>query len=208
MARTMTLDEAEAEKMQASEITESVQRRFGKVALGIDAGFGAWTGNRCAEYLGYGDALDMIPTVSLESFVGVGNPASFAGLVPGERVLDVGCGGGLDALVAAALVRPDGEVVGIDMTPEMIERALEAAALAPWAHVRFVVAEAESIPFASGSFGVALSNGCLNLSPRKDELLAEVYRVLDHGGRFALCDAVLKPEKAAEVSADRDNWSL
>jgi arsenite methyltransferase len=195
--------------MQTAEITESVMKRFARVALGIDAGFGVWTGNRCAEYLGYGSALDDVPVVSLESFVGVGNPASFAGLVPGERVLDVGCGAGLDALVAAAAVGPDGDVVGVDITPEMIERANEAAASAPSARVRFVVADAaERLPFGDGSFDAVQSNGCLNLSPRKRELLTEVHRVLRPGGRLALCDAVLKPEKAAEVTADPDNWSL
>jgi arsenite methyltransferase len=208
MAKAVTEQATEGGAMQAAEITESVRKRFGRVALGMDAGFGGWTGNRCAEYLGYGDALDEIPTVSLESFVGVGNPPSFARLASGERVIDVGCGGGLDALVAAALVGPGGEVVGIDMTAEMIERADEAAALAPWARVRFVMADAESMPFAEESFDVALSNGCLNLSPRKEELLTEVHRVLCRGGRLALCDAVLKPEKAAEVTADPDNWSL
>jgi arsenite methyltransferase len=195
--------------MQAEEITQSVLKRFSRVALGIDAGFGVWTGNRCAEYLGYGDVLDGIPVVSLESFVGVGNPASFARLAPGERVLDVGCGGGLDALVAASAVGPDGEVVGVDITPEMIDRALEAAALVPSARVTFAVADAaEGLPFPDASFDSALSNGCLNLSPRKRELLAEVHRVLRPGGRLALCDAVLKPEKAAEVTVDPDNWSL
>jgi arsenite methyltransferase len=194
--------------VQAEKITESVRKRFSRVALGIDAGFGVWTGNRCAEYLGYGDALDSIPTVSLESFVGVGNPASFAALAPGERVLDVGCGGGLDALVAAEQVGPGGEVVGVDMTPEMIERANEAAAMVPRTPVRFLLTDAEDMPFAPDSFDVALSNGCLNLSPHKAELLAEVHRVLRPGGRLALCDAVLKPDKAAEVIADPDNWSL
>jgi arsenite methyltransferase len=195
--------------MQAEEITQSVLKRFSRVALGIDAGFGVWTGNRCAEYLGYGEVLDDIPVVSLESFVGVGNPVSFAKLSPGERVLDVGCGGGLDALVASAVVGPDGEVVGVDITPEMIDRALEAAALVPSARVTFAVADAaEGLPFEDVSFDSALSNGCLNLSPHKRELLSEVHRVLRPGGRLALCDAVLKPEKAAEVSADPDDWSL
>jgi len=195
--------------MQTSEITESVIKRFSRVALGIDAGFGVWTGNRCAEYLGYGDVLDDIPIVSLESFVGVGNPAAFAGLVSGERVLDVGCGGGLDALVAAATVGPTGEVVGVDITPEMVERAHESAALTPTVRVSFRVADAaDRLPFEDGSFDAVQSNGCLNLSPRKRELLAEVHRVLRLGGRLALCDAVLKPEKAAEVTADPDNWSL
>lgn len=196
--------------METVEITDSVMKRFARVALGVDAGFGVWTGNRCAEYLGYGAVLDDVPVVSLESFVGVGNPASFAGLVAGERVLDVGCGAGLDALVAAAAVGPAGDVVGVDITPEMIERANEAASSSPSsAHIAFVVADAaERLPFGDGSFDAVESNGCLNLSPRKRELLAEVHRVLRPGGRLALCDAVLKPEKAAEVTADPDNWSL
>jgi SAM-dependent methyltransferase len=194
--------------LQADEISESVRRRFTRVALGIDAGFGVWTGNRCAEFLGYGDVLDGIPVASLEAFVGVGNPTSFAGLCAGERVLDIGCGGGLDAFAAAAAVAPDGEAVGVDVTPEMIGRANEAAALVPSARVRFLLADAERLPFADASFDVALSNGCLNLSPRKPTLLAEIHRVLRPGGRLALCDAVLKPEKAAEMTADPDDWSL
>jgi arsenite methyltransferase len=198
----------EAVVTQATDITDSVRKRFARVAMGIDAGFGVWTGNRCAEFLDYGEALDDIPTVSLEAFVGVGNPASFASLQSGEKVLDIGCGGGLDALVASSMVQPGGEVVGIDMTPEMIERADEAAFLVPAAHVRFLRADAENLPFAADTFDAVLSNGCLNLSPRKAELLAEAFRVLRHGGRLALCDAVLKSEKAAEVTADPDNWSL
>ena len=194
--------------MQAVEITESVRKRFARVAMGVDAVFGVWTGNRCAEYLGYESVLDDIPTVSLEAFVGVGNPVSLAGLVPGERVLDVGCGGGLDAFVAAAAVGPKGDVVGVDMTAEMIERACEAVALLPGLPVSFILAEAEDLPLSSDLFDVALSNGCLNLSPRKEAFLREVYRVLKPGGRLVLCDAVLKPEKAADVAADPDNWSL
>jgi ubiquinone/menaquinone biosynthesis C-methylase UbiE len=176
--------------------------------MGIDAGFGAWTGNRCAEYLDYGDVLDRIPTVSLESFVGVGNPCSFARLTAGERVLDVGSGGGLDSLVAASIVGPEGHVTGVDMTHEMIQRSRRAAEQARWARVDFVEARAEHLPFADASFDVVLSNGCLNLSAEKGGLLAEIHRVLRVGGRLALCDAVLKPEKAAEVTADPGQWSL
>ena len=80
--------------------------------------------------------------------------------------------------------------------------------MAPGARVRFLVADAESLPFENATFDVALSNGCLNLSPHKNELLAEVHRVLRSGGRLALCDAVLKPEKAAEVTACPGDWSL
>ncbi len=194
--------------MHAAQITDSVRKRFSRVALGVDAGFGVWTGNRCAEYLEYGAALDHVPVVSLEAFVGVGNPPSFANLQAGERVLDIGCGGGLDAFVAAEAVGLHGEVVGVDITPEMVERAEEAAAITPWTHVRFLVADAGLLPFEDGTFDVAMSNGCLNLSPDKAGLIAEVHRVLRPGGRLALCDAVLKPEKVGEVSVNPESWSL
>lgn len=80
--------------------------------------------------------------------------------------------------------------------------------MAPWAHVQFLLADAQDLPFEDGAFDVAMSNGCLNLSPDKRSVLAEVRRVLRPGGRLALCDAVLKPEKAQEVCVDPDNWSL
>jgi ubiquinone/menaquinone biosynthesis C-methylase UbiE len=161
-----------------------------------------------AEHLGYDDVLDSIPAAAIEAFVGVGNPVVHADLSPGERVLDVGCGGGLDALVAASLVGFDGSVVGIDVTAEMVARARLAAEQSPWVEASFVHANAEEMPFEDGRFDVVLSNGCLNLSPRKRELLGEVFRVLRPGGRVALCDAVLKPAKAEEVTSNPDDWSL
>jgi arsenite methyltransferase len=123
--------------------------------------------------------------------LGVGHPVRHANLRPGESVLDLGCGAGIDTLLAASAVGPTGRVVGLDMTPEMVSRARRNAAAAGLSHVEIHEGLIEELPLPDQSIDVVISNGVLNLSTRKSRVLAETMRVLRPGGRVAITDLVL-----------------
>jgi len=142
----------------------------------------------------------------LESFCGVGNPFSLGPIYPGEAVLDIGCGAGFDAFVAARMAGPEGRVEGVDVTPEMIARAESHLALLGLGNVRFRVAEAESLPFPDNSFQVVISNGVFNLTLDKEKALKEVHRVLAPGGRLMLADMVLVTPLPPEKESRVENW--
>src|SRR5712691_2023477 len=142
------------------------------------------TGRAWAEDLDYPDELANVPEAAVESFAGVANPWTMGRLAPGERVLDLGSGAGTDSLIAAQMVAPTGRVTGIDMTRAMLSKARAAAAQMGATNVEFVESEAEQLPFADGSFEVAVSNGVIDLIPDKDAVFAELYRVLIPGGRL------------------------
>lgn len=127
--------------------------------------------------------------------LGVGNPTAWAGLRDGEMVADLGCGAGIDTLLAAAAVAPTGRAVGVDLLPEMIERARAYAAEADVGNVAFHHAEMESLPLPDDSMDVVISNGALNLSARKSRVLAEAHRVLRPGGRLCVSDLTISEEE-------------
>lgn len=135
--------------------------------------------------------LATLPAEAIALALGVGHPVRHAGLQCGESVLDLGCGAGIDTLLAASAVGPAGRVVGLDMTPEMVERARRNAAVARFAHVEICEGLIEELPLPDGSVDVVISNGVLNLSTRKSRVLAETVRVLRPGGRVAITDLVL-----------------
>jgi SAM-dependent methyltransferase len=137
------------------------------------------------------EELEGLPEAAVELALGVGHPVRHAWLRPGEVVLDVGCGAGLDTLLAARRVGPGGRVIGLDMTPAMVERTREHADLAgiDWIEVRQGLMEA--IPLGDAAVDVVVTNGALNLSTRKSRALAEMARVLRPGGRLALADLVV-----------------
>jgi arsenite methyltransferase len=165
------------------------------------------TGRGWAQDLGYPPELANVPEAAVESFAGVANPWELGRLSAGERVLDLGCGAGTDSLVAAQMVGPDGSVVGIDMTPEMLAKAHRAAAEMGAANVEFVEGEIELLPFADESVDVVISNGVIDLLPDKDTVFAEIYRVLRPGGRIQLADVTIQQPVSEEGKRNIDLWT-
>jgi arsenite methyltransferase len=165
-------------------------------------------GRAGAEALGYDPAvIKAAPREVVKSFCGVGNPFALGPPGAGEAVLDVGCGGGFDVFVASQGVGPTGRVLGIDLTPEVVEHAREGlrGAGIHWAQIEEGCAE--SIPCEDGCFDLVVSNGALNLSPDKARAFAEIHRVLRRGGRLQFADIVRSDPTSNASAGDPDAWS-
>jgi arsenite methyltransferase len=140
--------------------------------------------------------------------LGVGNPLREAGLREGEVVVDLGCGAGIDSVLAAVQVGPGGRAIGVDLLPDMIERARAFAAEAGVDNVEFHQAEMESLPLPDASVDVVVSNGSINLSARKSRVLAEAHRVLRPGGRLCVTDLTIREEELpAEILTHPSAWA-
>lgn len=153
------------------------------------------------------DELALAPADAVAAALGVGDPIRRAGLVPGETVIDLGCGSGIDTLIAARQVAPGGRAIGLDTLPDMLERAAANAKSAAIANAGWVRGELEAIPLDDGTIDVAISNGVFNLSPRKARALQETFRVLRSGGRISIADIVLDEDLPPEVMTDPDAWA-
>lgn len=165
------------------------------------------TDRRVAERFYSPEELTGLPDETVRMALGVGNPVRHAGLRPGEDVVDLGSGGGIDCLLAGRAVGPTGSVVGVDFLRDMVARAEHAAAEAGLPNVRFVEAEMEALPLADESADVIISNGVINLSPRKVRVLAEAFRVLRPGGRVAIVDLVLEHDLPPEIRTHPAAWA-
>jgi SAM-dependent methyltransferase len=190
------------------ELRLAIQAEYAEVAERPEQGFHFHTGRPRARLLGYEDAwLAGIPEGAVESFAGTGNPFSLGRLQRSERVVDVGCGAGIDSLIAASMVGPDGQVIGVDMTPAMLAKVRGNAAAASVANVEFRAGYGEALPAPDAWADVVISNGVLNLFPDKLAGLREMARVLKPGGRLQIGDILV--QKAVPESAKRkiDLWT-
>jgi len=189
-------------------IKEGISGKYRKVALSPEGNFEYPTGRDGLERLRYDfEILKGLPEEVLAYYCGVGNPFSLGPIRNGETVLDVGCGAGVDTLVAAIMAGPDARVVGIDLTAEMLERARENSRKSTLDNVTFQEGSAEELPFPEASFDVVVSNGVFNLVPDKPRALKEVFRVLNPNGRFMIADQVLASATPADTRSMVDNWA-
>ena len=161
-----------------------------------------------AQVLGY-DPLELaaLPAECTASFAGIANPHAIAPILPGETVLDIGCGAGTDLLLAARKVGPSGRAIGVDMTEAMRDRARASAAAAGLTNVEVHRADATALPLPDVSVDVVISNGVLNLVPEKEKAFIEIRRVLRPGGRLQLADIVLDAELGEGVRRNIDLWT-
>jgi SAM-dependent methyltransferase len=194
----------------SQELEAALRERFRRASENPQGLFSYPTGAAGLTGLGYDAALvARLPAAVLECFCGVGNPFAAGRPACGERVLDVGCGVGVDTLLAALLVGPAGVVEGLEFSPEMRSRAEANAARAGLANVRFCLGQAERLPHADGVFDLVISNGVLNLVPDKDGALAEAFRVLRPGGRLQIADQILEGDAAPScpLPLDGADWA-
>ena len=186
--------------MFQDEIKEAVRTAYGSISSG--------GGEAVASRFYHEEELAELPAGARDWALGVGNPVRYAFLQPGEVVLDVGSGGGIDTILAARRVGPTGRAIGLDVVEGMIQRAREHAAEAGvhgW--TEFVHGEMERIPLPDDSVDVVISNGVLNLSARKSRALAEIFRVLKPGGRISLADLTVEGELPPEIAHDQSAWA-
>ncbi len=160
-----------------------------------------------AERLYDQDQLAVLPAGAIAQALGVGNPVRVARLEPGDVVLDLGCGGGIDTLLAARAVGPTGRAVGLDALPEMLAAAARHATEIGLRNIEWLRGDLEDIPLPDASVDVALSNGAVNLSPRKSRVFAEVHRVLHPGGRLVAADIVMDDDLPPEVFTNPAAWA-
>jgi len=189
-------------------LREQVRDKYREVAVDPHRTFHFHTGRPLAARIGYeGDAVDALPDRAVESFAGVGNPFSLRRLQPGERVVDVGSGAGFDSFIAAGQVGPEGAVVGVDMTAEMLKKSRATAEALGFAHVEFREGLAESLPIEHGWADAVISNGVINLCADKRAVFEEIRRALKPGGWLQFADIANGRPVPPEALRDIDLWT-
>lgn len=192
-------------------IKDAVKEHYGKAALKVMSGSGCGCG--CGPVDPFGaraydpEQTAGLPAEAVLASLGCGNPTALAELRPGETVLDLGSGGGIDVLLSAKRVGPSGKAYGLDMTDEMLSLARENQKKAGIANVEFLKGEIEKIPLPDAAVDVVISNCVINLSGDKDRVLTEAFRVLKPGGRFAVSDVVVRGSMPPEFRRSAELWA-
>jgi arsenite methyltransferase len=203
--------------MTTPNIKEVIRQKYGQAALGVESEAGNCCGNRASAAEFACDPItsnlydpmqkDELPDTAIKASLGCGNPTALAELKPGEVVLDLGSGGGIDVLLSARRVGPTGKAYGLDMTDEMLALAEENKRKSGLTNVEFLKGEIEDIPLPDQSVDVIISNCVINLSSDKDRVLKEAFRVLKPGGRFAVSDVVVRGHVPAEIKKSLELWA-
>jgi arsenite methyltransferase len=201
---------------EPKDITQAVKEKYGEAAIRVSAGGMASCGTSPSSTCCGGDPITAnlydvtqtagIPKQAILASLGCGNPAALAELKPGEIVLDLGSGGGIDVLLSAKRVSPGGKAYGLDMTDEMLALARENQKKAAVDNVEFLKGAIENIPLPANSVDVVISNCVINLSADKDRVLAEAFRVLRPGGRFAVSDVVVRGDVPDNIRKNMELW--
>ena len=194
-------------EMSSDEIKEAVKEKYSQVAKEPCVSFNFPVGKTFALNVGYPkDILDKLPQSMYESFTGANNPQPFVELKEGEIVLDLGCGAGLDLYFYAKAVGTNGKVYGLDISQDMISKARDNMGAVEIKNVEIKYGYSDNLPFEDKLFDVVASNGIYNLSPNKENVMKEVFRVLKPGGRTVFCEVVLKDSLPESIRKNIDDW--
>lgn len=189
-------------------LQREIQEKYRQVASDPTAEYHFFTGRTAADHIGYpSEELDDLPDHVVDAFAGVANPFHWGPPSAGETVVDVGAGAGLDSVIAARAVGPEGTVIGVDMTIDMLDRARRSAAQLGFDNLEFREGRAEDLPILDQSVDLVISNGVLNLVPDKVRAYREVHRVLRPGGRFQVADIVVEKPIPEGTQRDIDLWT-
>lgn len=190
------------------ELRNAIRDEYQTVASEPERDFHFHTGRKQAKIVGYPDVLlEHVPPTALESFAGTGNPFSLGPIRSGEQVIDIGCGAGTDSLIAAGMVGSEGQVIGVDMTEKMLQKARRARAEAGLEQVEFRYGYGEDLPVPDEWADVVISNGVLNLMPDKSAALHEMNRALKPEGRLQIADIIVEKEVPASAKRQTDLWT-
>jgi arsenite methyltransferase len=189
-------------------LREEIRKTYTEVSTDTERDFIFPTGRAWARELGYPEPeLSRVPDATVESFAGVANPWLLGRIQPGSVVLDLGCGAGTDLLIAAQMTGPSGRVIGVDMTPSMLEHAHASAREMGIESAELHESMIEALPLDDASVDVVISNGVIDLVPDKDAVFDEIDRVLRPGGRMQLADVVIDNEVSEDARARIDLWT-